>query len=119
MDFSLITAAITEVKTAVTAVQAGKKFTAIKHGGQAAVYAGTFGVQWSGEDTGITTMTAQSFGVLEASLESASADQVAAHLESELSAPRAASDPSGKALGPIALFLIQLALRKLFERILK
>lgn len=114
MDFSLLTLAAQEIKSAISAIQAGKKFTALKHGGQAAVHVGDFGAAWQGEDQSSITM---SFAALEMQYETASAGDVLERLESELSAPRA-TDADAK-LGPIALFLIQLALRKLLERILK
>lgn len=114
MDFALLTLAAQEIKSAVSAIQAGKKFTALKHGGQAAVHVGDFGAAWQGEDQASTTM---SFAAMETQYENASVEDVLERLDAELSAPRAA-DADAK-LGPIALFLIQLALRKLLERILK
>lgn len=106
MNFALLTQAAQEVKAAVAAAQAGKKFTALKHGGQATVYVGEFGAGWQGEDLSSIAMS-----------EDETLESVIDRLDAEISAPRA-SEADAK-LSPIALFLLQLALRKLFERILK
>lgn len=118
MDFSLISQAAAEIRNAISALQAGKKFTAVKHGGKATVCIGDFGIGWSGEDTAVVTMNEQSFAALGSQMETATVEEVLDRLELELTATVAA-DAGGKALGPIAMFLIQLALRKLMDRLLK
>lgn len=129
IEFGLLTQAAQEVKSAAAAFTAGKKFTGLSHGGKAIDLTGQFGAAWAGEGDGaeavrvnMTTEEAQAMAdaeVLAAAAKDGDTNDALAlvgRAEAVLAQATAARGPDSEpltGLGPVALFLLQVAIKKL------